>query len=509
MTKNIKITIIMIITFMALLSCNVFAAETLPEAVDGVITLTEDVELTAMIKVEETVTVNLNGHNITRPNNQVNSAAAFYVNNENVVLTINGEGTVSVYGPAVMVRAGKAILNSGTYESMLGDTIYTIGTGSIEIFDGIYKGNPDGFLVNQYDASRETSSIIIKGGSFLSFDPSNNVSEGAGTNFVAEEYKAVANGDYYEVVCAHKSLVRYPEVEATLVEVGCKEHWECSLCYKLFLDASAETEVTDESTLVIPKLIELKGTEVVVSDVAVLGAIKDSKDSTVVELPVLVEGEIVTTVTVPVSSMEAVVDENKGLLLETSDVTVTLDAKTVAKVVEQAGSATNITIEVKEIDAEALNSDQQAAFKDKSVEVVISAKILANGKIISDFKGGKVTVEIPFEPAEGYDASEYKFVYIDDVGKVTDIPSEYFNGAMVVELEHFSEYAIVRELADADSGSSEAGSSESESSSSDASESTGSSEVVKDNTPKTGALSIIGLVLTMAVGGLVLTRKKK
>ena len=32
---------------------------------------------------------------------------------------------------------------------------------------------------------------------------------------------------------------------------------------------------------------------------------------------------------------------------------------------------------------------------------------------------------------------------------------------------------------------------------------------VKDNTPKTGAISVVGLVSAMAVGGLVLTRKKE
>ena len=72
---------------------------------------------------------------------------------------------------------------------------------------------------------------------------------------------------------------------------------------------------------------------------------------------------------------------------------------------------------------------------------------------------------------------------------------------MVVELEHFSEYAIVREE-------------KKETTEENKTESTPApapapAAPVKDNTPKTGAISVVGLVSAMAVGGLVLTRKKE
>ena len=471
-------------------------------AYGGIITLENDVELTKLVTIEKNVTIKLNGHNITRSTENGN-AAALYVNHPEATLTIEGEGNVSAYGPVVWVNAGKAVLKGGTYTSNLSHAVYAQGTGHIDVENGKYIGGiteDEKFVLNIYDSDRATASIKVTGGTFVDWDPSKNAAEGPNTNFVAEEYKAVANGSNYVVVCAHKSLAGYPLKEATYVEDGCQPYYECNNCHKLFMDAAATTEVANKADLVIPKLVEIKGTEAIVSDAAVMGAIQKAENSTVVELPVLEANKTVKEVTVPIASVEAVADQDKGLLIETSDVTVTLDAKTVDTIAEEAKDATKVTIEVTKEEIKILNTAQKEAVKDKKVEVVISAKILADGKEISDFKGGKVTVEVPFKPAEGLNASDYKFVYIDDNGKVTEIPSKYFDGVMVVELEHFSEYAIVREE------KKETTSGEATSTPAPA---PAPAAPVKDNTPKTGAISVVGLVSAMAVGGLVLTRKKE
>ena len=51
-----------------------------------------------------------------------------------------------------------------------------------------------------------TADIIVKGGTFVNFDPSDNAAEGAGTNFVAKGYKVVSetqsNGDIWYTVVA-------------------------------------------------------------------------------------------------------------------------------------------------------------------------------------------------------------------------------------------------------------------------------------------------------------------
>ena len=106
-------------------------------------------------------------------------------------LTING-GSYYGGGTAVQVQKGTLIINGGHF--------------AVEPFGEPYGTN---FLLNCIDSAYRdnTAKIIVKGGTFVNFDPSNNTAEGAGTNFVADGYKVVSenktNGDvWYTVVKA-------------------------------------------------------------------------------------------------------------------------------------------------------------------------------------------------------------------------------------------------------------------------------------------------------------------
>ena len=467
-------------------------------AANGAVTLNENITANGCngaVYAYDGANVTINGGNI---HGQVcadcNSSMAVWALGKGTVVTING---------------GNFTNDSDGSEQC--DMIYVKDGATIRINGGTFKCSTPSWTLNGHDTI--TGIIEVAGGKFYKFNPATaNETEGKNGQGIApagkvevkvvDGYKVIKNDDWYEVVCAHTSLEGSPLKPATLTEEGCLPYYKCNnvACGKLFSDASATVEV-EMKDLILDKLIEIKGTEAVVSDAAVMGAIQNAENSSVVELPVLEASSTVKEVTVPIASVEAVAAQDKGLLIETSDVTVTLDAKTVATVAEEAKAAEKVTIEVTKEETKILNTAQKDAVKDKKVEVVISAKILADGKEISDFKGGKVTVEIPFKPAEGLTASDYKFVFIDDNGKVTEIPSKYFEGVMVVELEHFSEYAIVREE-------------KKETTEENKTESTPApapapAAPVKDNTPKTGAISVVGLVSAMAVGGLVLTRKKK
>ena len=100
-------------------------------------------------------------------------------------LTING-GSYIAGCTAVHVRQGTLTINGGYFETL----------------------SEDGFLINCTDANyrANTAQVIIQGGSFLNWNPANNASEGAGTNYVAAGYKVVeevvANGTLYTVVPA-------------------------------------------------------------------------------------------------------------------------------------------------------------------------------------------------------------------------------------------------------------------------------------------------------------------
>ncbi len=98
-------------------------------------------------------------------------------------------------------------INGGNYIG--GTTSVQVSLGTLTINGGFFQAqdNNQTYVLNCLDANYKngTANIVVKGGTFVNFDPSNNAAEGEGTNFVAEGYKVVAkeqaNGDvWYEVV---------------------------------------------------------------------------------------------------------------------------------------------------------------------------------------------------------------------------------------------------------------------------------------------------------------------
>lgn len=167
------------------------------------ITLTNNSELTTEATVAKTLTLNLNGHNISSTKTALKVTAG--------TLTIEGEGTIkgasanakgskSVFYPAVYANGGDIVINGGTYDDGGVDgygfpTIYADESSTVTINNGTFKNSATSqgdkyWVLNTKDGS--TASIVVKGGSFYNFDPANNMNEGIaggnGTNYVADGY---------------------------------------------------------------------------------------------------------------------------------------------------------------------------------------------------------------------------------------------------------------------------------------------------------------------------------
>ena len=105
-------------------------------------------------------------------------------------LTVNG-GTYGGGGTAIQVQEGIAIINGGYFE--------------VNPFDEPYGY---GFVLNCLDSAYKngTAKIVVKGGTFVNFNPADCQAEGAHTNFVADDYKVVSetqtNGDIWYTVVA-------------------------------------------------------------------------------------------------------------------------------------------------------------------------------------------------------------------------------------------------------------------------------------------------------------------
>lgn len=67
----------------------------------------------------------------------------------------------------------------------------------------------------------------------------------------------------------------------------------------------------------------------------------------------------------------------------------------------------------------------------------------ADGNAVTEF-GGKVTVTIDYELAEGEDPNNIAIWYLMDDGSVEAIPASYANGKVTFETSHFSYYSVTR-----------------------------------------------------------------
>ena len=77
------------------------------------------------------------------------------------------------------------------------DLIYALGNATIEINGGTFKAVTPANTLNCKDGSN--AKITVKGGSFYKYDPS-HPTLGDNEVFVADGYKVVQNGDWFNVV---------------------------------------------------------------------------------------------------------------------------------------------------------------------------------------------------------------------------------------------------------------------------------------------------------------------
>ncbi len=213
--------------------------------------LLANIELTSMLVVKKAITLDLNGKTITVAEDMADITAIQILEGGDLVIT--GNGTVNSatqgnnYSIAVWAKeTGKATIKNGTFTNVgakdkndvgkenNNEMIYVSGSGVITIEGGTYIGNTENevygprYTLNSHDASYTagTANIIVKGGTYTAFDPSNNLAEGKGTNFVAEGYKVVKFGDKYTVVAYDANNVtteaelRYFIANGTDVKLG-------------------------------------------------------------------------------------------------------------------------------------------------------------------------------------------------------------------------------------------------------------------------------------------------
>ena len=190
----------------------------------GVVAVTKDIQTNnsedtaaARIVISQPTTLNLEKKIITPDdmgNNNVNFCALIVDADTTINAGENGGIDTGVNGGyGINVRNGATLtINGGYYYG--GGTAVQVQKGTLIINGGTFACEPYSnptygynFLINCVDSAYKngTAKVVIQGGTFINFDPSNCTAEGAGTNFVPDGYKVVSapqtNGDvWYTVV---------------------------------------------------------------------------------------------------------------------------------------------------------------------------------------------------------------------------------------------------------------------------------------------------------------------
>ena len=177
----------------------------------GVVAVTKDIQTNniedtaaARIVISQPTTLNLEKKIITPDNmgNNNSNFVALYVNADTTINAGKGGGidTGVNDGYGINVKDGATLtINGGYYYG--GGTAVQVQEGTLVINGGTFACEPYSnptygynFLINCLDSAYKngTAKVIINGGTFVNFDPSNCTAEGAGTNFVADGYKVVS-----------------------------------------------------------------------------------------------------------------------------------------------------------------------------------------------------------------------------------------------------------------------------------------------------------------------------
>lgn len=168
----------------------------------GMVSLSEDIELTSPIEVKPGVSaiLDLAGKSIVNVNPETQDTIIVPAD---ASLVIKGNGVVdggsgSSCNMAVYIKGGHCVIEDGTFhvgpdKNDSWNSCIEINGGVLEIKGGHFSTdrpyNNRYFVLNKKDNSN--SVISVTGGTFVNYDPANSDTENPEQNFVANGYKSV------------------------------------------------------------------------------------------------------------------------------------------------------------------------------------------------------------------------------------------------------------------------------------------------------------------------------
>ena len=170
-------------------------------------------------------------------------------------------------------------------------------------------------------------------------------------------------------------------------------------------------------------------------------------DTGVVEIDLTALKKDIDTVKLPAAALEDIAkaaadgdNDVDGLAIKMDSGTVEFDADALEAIADQASGST-IELKLEKSNANGLNSSQKDAVKDMDIHGHFDLT-LNGGKAITDFKGGRVSVKIPFTVPSGKEAANFVVIYVANDGSVEEMRTNCSGGYISFTTDHFSKYVI-------------------------------------------------------------------
>ncbi|MBO4787561.1 MAG: S-layer homology domain-containing protein [Lachnospiraceae bacterium] len=167
--------------------------------------------------------------------------------------------------------------------------------------------------------------------------------------------------------------------------------------------------------------------------------------------------ENITAVSIPAKTVkaidEAMEEDGEGLTIKLPNSTVTFDAAALASIVEQT-TGNDLQLSVDPITETRLNNAQKEAVADLDVQAVYDIYLTSGGKRITDFGGGKATVEVTHKVKDGQQPAGFSVWYVAEDGATEKNPTTATKNAVKFVVTHFSDYVVAYDEKDASSAAS-------------------------------------------------------
>lgn len=308
------------------------------------------------------------------------------------------------------------------------------------------------YIVNVANCKLTASNITVSGGSLKVNNGSYSTDS---STVVLDGTVALAGGDFAYSVSSSTYVVRSSTFTVTRSGYTLSG-WSVSddYAYPTWTSNSSSsgttTTTTTSSDTTVKTSTTVSGSTATVSVTtsaltAAVTAASSSADKTVT-IDVSSSGSAVTTATIKTETLSTVSDASGvSLTVAMPDGEITLDDGALAAIVAESGTNVSVTLDVSS-DTASLAEAQQEKLAGLATGATISASITSDGKTISTFGGGSVTLSVPFKaPADNRPAEKFGVYYVPAEGKMTRQPTTYANGKLSFTTPHFSDFVAVYE----------------------------------------------------------------